>query len=111
MVVGGADVDAAQAERWGLVNRALPIDELRPVVEALARRVAGFPRESVVAAKQAVDAALGNPRDGLMAEADLFNQAWSTGPGKGLIERFLALGGQTAAGEMDLPALYDKLKD
>ena len=41
VVLGCADIDAATAERWGYVNRALPDGELRPFVEALATRVVG----------------------------------------------------------------------
>src|SRR5690606_33833278 len=35
IVLGAADVDADTADRWGLVNRALPAEEVWPYVDAL----------------------------------------------------------------------------
>ena len=40
LLVGGQLVDALTAERYGLVNRALPADEIDGFVDALARRMA-----------------------------------------------------------------------
>lgn len=100
MILGCDDIDAVTAERWGLVNRALPAAELRAFVERFAPRVASFPFEAVTAAKEAVDAALGDPTEGLLAEADYFNRAWSTGPGRQRIETFLERGGQTREAEL-----------
>jgi enoyl-CoA hydratase/carnithine racemase len=40
MLFTGDQIDAATAERWGLVNRAVPLAELDAAVAALARRVA-----------------------------------------------------------------------
>ncbi len=37
VILGGDDADAALAEQWGWVNRALPDDELWPFVDRLAR--------------------------------------------------------------------------
>ena len=61
-VLGCDDFDAATAERYGWVNRALPPDELGPFVDRLARRIASFPPRAVRLAKQAVDAALARRR-------------------------------------------------
>ena len=61
VVLGCDDIDAATAEAWGYVNRALPADELRPFVDKLAARIASFPLEVIAAAKRAVDAAVGDP--------------------------------------------------
>jgi enoyl-CoA hydratase/carnithine racemase len=41
MLFTGDLVDAATAERWGLVNRVVPADGLDQAVDALARRIAG----------------------------------------------------------------------
>ena len=58
VVLGCDDFDAATAERYGWVNRALPPDEIGPFVDRLARRIASFPPRAVQLAKQAVDAGL-----------------------------------------------------
>src|SRR5262245_64808992 len=42
-VLSGEDYDAALAERYGWINRALPAAELGGFVSALAHRIAGFP--------------------------------------------------------------------
>lgn len=42
IIVASDDVDAAQAERYGLINRALPDDELDGFVDSLARRHTGY---------------------------------------------------------------------
>ena len=109
LVLGCDDIGADAADRWGLVNRALPAEELRPFVQRLANRVAGYPAASVRAAKEAVDAGLPDPAPGLLDEADLFNRAWATGAGHGRIKAFLAAGGQTVEGEQNVPALLDDL--
>ncbi len=77
VVLGCGDLDAITAERWGYVNRALPDAELRPFVDALARRIASFPPEAMARAKTAVDAALPDPVDGLLVEDQQFRSSLS----------------------------------
>lgn len=42
MVLTGSRIDGRTAEAWGLVNRAVPIDELLPSALELAGRIAGY---------------------------------------------------------------------
>ncbi|CAM02054.1 acyltransferase domain-containing protein [Saccharopolyspora erythraea] len=42
-ILGGADFDADEAERYGWINRTLPDAELDEFVARLARRIASFP--------------------------------------------------------------------
>ena len=66
VILGCMDIDAATAETWGYVDRALPADELRGFVDNLAARIASHPIEAISRAKRAVDAALdgrGRPHD------------------------------------------------
>lgn len=44
IMLSGRDVEAAEAERIGLVSRAVPAAELLPAAEALAERIAAFSR-------------------------------------------------------------------
>lgn len=100
IVLGGVDVDAETAERWGLINRALPPDELRGHVDALARRIAGFPPGAVRLAKQSVlNADELSPGDGLHQEAFLFQQTLRLPGTTGAMRTFLERGGQTRNGE------------
>ena len=100
VVLGCADIDAATAERWGYVNRALPDSELRPFVEALATRIASFPAATVARAKAAVDAALVEPISGLLFEAQQFRASLSDPETHPRLEAFMERGGQTRAVEV-----------
>jgi enoyl-CoA hydratase/carnithine racemase len=101
IVLGCNDIDADLAERWGYVNRALAEDELRPFVDALARRIASFPAQAVAHAKAAVTAAEPDLVPGLIDEAHRFAQTLGAKDTITRMERFLELGGQTREFELD----------
>jgi enoyl-CoA hydratase/carnithine racemase len=100
VVLGGDDVDAATAERWGYVNRALPPDELGPFVDALAARIASFPASVIARAKQAVDAALADPVPGLNREDQLFRETMAGPEAARRMQAFMDAGGQTREVEL-----------
>jgi enoyl-CoA hydratase/carnithine racemase len=104
-VLGCEDFDAATAERYGWVNRALAPDEIGPFVDRLARRIAGFPPLAVRMAKHAVDAALPPPRDGLLAEGHAFNETMTDPELDARFDAALAAGAQTRDGELRLDDL------
>ena len=54
LILSGLPFSAEEAERWGLVNRVLPPDELLPAALAIAGRIAANGPISVRQAKQAV---------------------------------------------------------
>jgi enoyl-CoA hydratase/carnithine racemase len=95
IVLGGADLDADTADRWGLVNRALPPDEVWPFVDALAARIASLPAVVVAEAKAAVAGAEPDPVPGLRAEWQRFTRCLADPQAADRMERFLAAGGQT----------------
>jgi enoyl-CoA hydratase/carnithine racemase len=109
IVLGANDIDADTAERWGYVNRSLPDDELRPYVEALARRIASFPAHAVAQAKAAIAAAEPDPVPGLIDETHRFSQTLRAPGTAARMERFLELGGQTRDFELDLALNPDDL--
>ena len=100
VILGGIDLDAVTAERWGYLNRALPAGEIGAYVDALARRIASFPAEAVRLAKQSVDAADRPLEDGLVEESYLFQQSIRTDGARRNMARFLEIGGQTRDGEL-----------
>lgn len=55
----GNFLDAATAERWGLVNRVVPADDLLPVATALARDMAQVERAFLAGYKRLVDDGFG----------------------------------------------------
>jgi enoyl-CoA hydratase/carnithine racemase len=105
VVLGCDDFDAATAERYGWVNRALPPDELGPFVDRLARRIASFPPRAVQLAKQAVDAGLPDVRDGLLAEQHAWNRVMTDPDLDARFAAALDAGAQTRDGELDLGRL------
>ena len=52
MLFTGDQIDAATAERWGLVNRVVPLDELDAAVATLAHKVASHSRAVVRLGKE-----------------------------------------------------------
>jgi enoyl-CoA hydratase/carnithine racemase len=109
IVLGCDDVPADLAERWGYLNRALPPAELGPFVEHLARRIASFPAEAIALAKRSVNAADPGVVDGLLEEADCFNQSVATTAARERMAAFMAGGGQTREVEKGLSKLTTRL--
>ena len=109
IILGGEDIDARTAEAWGLLNRALPADEIAGFVAKLARRIASFPPEAVRLAKRAVDCAAMPLKEGLIEEAFLFDTLLRTGDAQQNMRRFMECGGQTRAAELEVAELAGKL--
>ncbi len=108
VILGCEDIDAATADAWGYVNRALPPDELRAFVATLAARIASFPRDVIAAAKRAVDTAAGDPTIGLRIEDQLFRETLAGPAAAERMQAFLHNGGQTREveiGELSLQHL------
>ncbi|WP_338517807.1 enoyl-CoA hydratase/isomerase family protein [Alteromonas gracilis] len=86
IILSARDFDADEAEAYGTINKALEPDEIGPYVDALAKRIALFPAESINACKQAVYESIDRPiDDALKAEAYWLYQATSKTPA---IKRF-----------------------
>ncbi|WP_396910613.1 enoyl-CoA hydratase/isomerase family protein [Mycolicibacterium sp.] len=103
IILGCHDIDAAWAEQIGFLNRALPSEQIRAHVRALAERIASFPAIAVALAKQAVGHADELPRiSALLREEALFHEALASPLAKDRLEQFLDGGGQTRAIELDL---------
>jgi enoyl-CoA hydratase/carnithine racemase len=100
VILGGVDLDAETAERWGYLNRALSAEAIGPHVDGLARRIASFPAPAVRLAKQAIDAAAKPLEDGLKDESYLFQCLLREESAQRAMQRFLEIGGQTREGEM-----------
>ncbi|WP_433502659.1 enoyl-CoA hydratase/isomerase family protein [Pseudonocardia halophobica] len=67
MILTGDPIDAAEAHRVGLVNRIVPLPELRAEAVALAQRIAGRGPLAVRAARASVLEGLGTDHDAAMA--------------------------------------------
>src|ERR1700712_3578431 len=100
VILGGMDVDAATAESWGYVDRALPPEKLRRFVDKLAARIAAAPLDAVAAAKQAVDAATGDLATGLRVEDQLFRETLAQPAARQRLQAVIDAGAQTREFEL-----------
>lgn len=101
IVLTGGLVDAATAERWGWVNRALPAAELDAFVERVAHTIATLPAGVRAAATEAIDAADGPLEDALRAEDRLLGVTFTPASGE-LARAALAAGAHTREVELRL---------
>jgi E-phenylitaconyl-CoA hydratase len=70
MLLTGDSIDAAMAERWGLINKVVPMTDLMATARDYARRIAANAPLAVQAAKELAVRARGmNLNDGLRMEA------------------------------------------
>jgi enoyl-CoA hydratase/carnithine racemase len=102
LILGGIDLDAVTAERWGYLNRALPADQIETFVAATARRIAASSPEAVRMTKALVDAAEHPLEDGLREESFGFQRLMASEGSLANIRTFLSLGGETRDGEKRL---------
>lgn len=101
LLLGGDDLDAATAERYGLVNRALPDKDLDRFVDRLATRIASFDKPALATVKALVNRhSLPAPGD-LLAATEAFRQslAWE---GVGRRVASLLARGLSKPGEFEL---------
>ena len=79
LVLTGRTMDAAEAERAGLVARVVPADTLMDEAHAMARAIAGMSGPAVMAAKESVNRAQeGTLAEGVRFERRLFHALFST---------------------------------
>ncbi|MHB8530202.1 MAG: enoyl-CoA hydratase [Caulobacteraceae bacterium] len=78
MVLTGRMMDAAEAERCGLVSRVVPAAELIPAAMEAARKIAGLSLNAVMLTKEMVNAAYETPlAQGVKLERRLFHSLFA----------------------------------
>ena len=79
MILTGRNMDAAEAERSGLVSRVVPADSLLEEANAVAAKIASMSRPASRMAKEAVNRAFESTlTEGLLYERRLFHSAFAT---------------------------------
>lgn len=106
LILGGELADAELAERYGLINRALPADELDAFVTTLARRIAALGLNLIGIVKTAVGAADFTKRD-LATESSVAGRL-SLPEVAALAHKLLAAGVQTREGELRLEEILNE---
>lgn len=109
IVLGGDDLDAETAERWGYLNRIFDPGAIGPFVDALARRIASFPAPAVRLAKESINNAELPLAEGLSLEAYLFQRLIREPSAQHAMKRFIEVGGQTREGELKVGELVTKI--
>lgn len=107
----GEIVDAQDALRLGLVNRVVPDDELDAAVDAIARKLAALPQETVRTNKALVNRSyeLAGFRDALAYRDDEAIQALSSGGREGVLDELTEGGWEAFKRKRD--ALYEADSD
>jgi enoyl-CoA hydratase len=79
LILSGRMMDAAEAERSGLVSRVVPAASLMDETMKLAETIASMPLPAVIAAKEAVNRAFEAPlAEGIRFERRMFHALFAT---------------------------------
>ena len=90
MVLTGRMMDAAEAERAGLVSRVVALDKLMDEALAAALMICDYSQVAVMAAKESVNRAFeGSLSDGVMFERRLFHALFATADQKEGMDAFV----------------------
>ncbi|WP_309682347.1 enoyl-CoA hydratase [Polaromonas sp.] len=90
MALTGRMMDAAEAERAGLVSRVVPLDKLMDEALGAALMICGYGQPSVMAAKEALNRSFESGlSDGVMFERRLFHALFATDDQKEGMDAFI----------------------
>jgi enoyl-CoA hydratase/carnithine racemase len=111
VMLSAEDYDAELAERYGWINRALPVDALGDFVSSLAQRIAGFPAAAHAVVKDRVNAIALAPVEDFRRDSDLFGEGVRNPDAQRLIAAALKHGFQTRDAELAIGRVLDDLTD
>jgi enoyl-CoA hydratase/carnithine racemase len=111
VMLSAQDYDAALAERYGWINRALPANEIGDFVSSLAHRIARFPAAGLLEVKDRVNAISLAPAEDFRRDSDLFLQLVDNPEAKKRIHAAINRGFQTRDAEMNLARMLGELGD
>jgi enoyl-CoA hydratase/carnithine racemase len=109
VMLSAEDYDAALAERYGWINRALPGGAIGDFVRSLAHRIAGFPAAGRLALKDRINAIALAPPDDFRRDSDLFLECARSPEAQSRIQTAMKRGFQTRDAEVDLARMLGDL--
>ena len=109
VMLGAEDYNAAQAERYGWINRALPAASLGMFIESLARRIASFPVEGLATIKERVNAVTLPSGEDFRQDGLLFLDGLRSSESQRRLQLAIKLGFQTRSVEMELAGMLGDL--
>jgi enoyl-CoA hydratase/carnithine racemase len=111
VLLSADDYDADLADRYGWINRALPVAVLGEFVRSLAHRIASFPAAGRAALKNRIDAIALAPADDFRRDSDLFVERARDPETQRRIRIAMARGFQTRDAEMALAKMVGDLAE
>jgi enoyl-CoA hydratase/carnithine racemase len=109
VLLSADDYDAELAERYGWINRALPVSALGGFVRTLAHRIGGFPAAGLLAIKDRVNAITLAPIDDFRRDSDLFAEEVRNAETQRRLQAAMRAGLQTRDREMEFCTIVDEL--
>jgi enoyl-CoA hydratase/carnithine racemase len=109
VLLSAGDYDAELAERYGWINRALPVSALGGFVRTLAHRIGGFPAAGLLAIKDRVNAITLAPIDDFRRDSDLFAEEVRNAETQRRLQAAMRAGLQTRDREMEFGTIVDEL--
>jgi enoyl-CoA hydratase/carnithine racemase len=111
VMLSADDYDADLAERYGWINRALPVAAIGEFVRSLAHRIAGFPAAGRAVLKDRINAIALAPADDFRRDSDLFVERARDSETQRRIRTAMGRGFQTHDGEMALAKMVGDLAE
>jgi len=111
VMLSADDYDADLAERYGWINRALPVAAIGEFVTSLAHRIAGFPAAGRAVLRDRINAIALAPTDDFRRDSDLFVERARDSETQRRIRTAMGRGFQTHDGEMALAKMVGDLAE
>jgi enoyl-CoA hydratase/carnithine racemase len=111
VLLSADDYDADLAERYGWINRALPVSELDGFVSAMAHRIARFPAAGRAAIKDRVNAITLAPTEDFRRDSDLFAEEVQNPETQRRYQNALSRGLQNRDAELQLAEMLNGIGD
>lgn len=108
VILGAELLDTATAEKYGVINKAIPEEEIDSYIDTLATRIASLLPGVIGAVKNAVDAAFQNT-NGITTESAMLGKVFGEPAAAAKMILAMEKGGQTVEGEHKLEEILNSI--